>query len=86
MNHNTPWVLGIGEILWDMLPDGKHCGGAVANVVYHLSKRGIKSVVASAVGKDMLGAELLAFLNSRGISTEFIATNNLNTGVVEVSL
>ena len=27
MNHNTPWVLGIGEILWDMLPDGKHCGG-----------------------------------------------------------
>ena len=86
MNQNTPWVLGIGEVLWDMLPDGKHCGGAVANVVYHLSKGGIKSAITSAVGNDALGEELLDFLSSRGISTEFVSTNNFNTGIVEVSL
>ena len=81
-----PIVLGIGEVLWDMLPDGKHCGGATANVVYHLSKLGIPSAMVSSVGNDELGKELLSFLISRNISTEYVSSNDFATGVVEVTL
>ncbi|MBR2509353.1 MAG: carbohydrate kinase [Lentisphaeria bacterium] len=85
MNKNI-YVLGIGEVLWDMLPGGKQCGGAPANVIYHLNKLGINGILVSAVGSDALGDELLAFLNSRNITTDFISKNNLETGVVDVTV
>ena len=84
MNKNI-YVLGIGEVLWDMLPGGKQCGGAPANVIYHLNNLGINGILVSAVGSDSLGDELLAFLNSRNITTDFISKNNLETGVVDVT-
>lgn len=80
------FVIGIGELLWDMLPEGKRCGGAPANVVYHLTKLGIRSALVSAVGKDPDGDELLDFLNSRGVNTDFVSQNDLRTGIVNVTL
>ena len=86
MDQKTPFVIGIGEVLWDMLPEGKRCGGAPANVVYHLTKLGIKSAIISSVGNDSDGIELLQFLNSHGVCTDFITQNELKTGVVNVEL
>ena len=53
-------VIGIGEALWDILPDGKKIGGAPANFSYHVSQFGLNSLVISAVGHDKLGNEILS--------------------------
>jgi hypothetical protein len=45
-------VIGIGELLWDVLPDGKKLGGAPCNFVYHAQKQGAKGLALSAVGND----------------------------------
>ncbi|HIY88100.1 MAG TPA: carbohydrate kinase, partial [Candidatus Bacteroides pullicola] len=52
MNHI---VVGMGEALWDVLPEGKKLGGAPANFAYHVSQFGLDSRVVSAVGEDKLG-------------------------------
>ena len=51
----TEYIVGIGELLWDVLPDGRRLGGAPANFAYHVSQFGLKSVVVSAVGRDEAG-------------------------------
>lgn len=79
-------VIGLGEVLWDMLPEGKRCGGAPANVIYHLGRMGIRAAVVSAVGNDPSGDELLDFLSGKGLDTSFITRNSLPTGQVNVSL
>lgn len=79
-------VAGIGEVLWDMLPTGRQCGGAPANVIYHAAKLGAKGIVVSAVGNDANGDDLLAFLQSKGMDTSYIARNELPTGTVAVTL
>jgi len=86
MTQTSSIVLGLGEVLWDMLPEGRRCGGAPANVIYHLTRLGIPSAVVSAVGRDALGDELLEFLRSKGLSTEYISQNGLPTGTVDVTL
>ena len=55
--NNT--IVGMGEVLWDMLPEGKQLGGAPANFAYHASQFGFDSRVISAVGDDRLGDEIL---------------------------
>ena len=52
-------VVGMGEALWDVLPEGKKIGGAPANFAYHVSQFGLPSVVVSAVGADPLGKEIV---------------------------
>lgn len=52
-------IVGMGEALWDMFPEGKQIGGAPANFVYHMSQFGYESRVVSAVGDDSLGNEIL---------------------------
>ena len=56
---NNTIVVGMGEALWDMLPEGKKIGGAPANFAYHVSQFGLDSRVVSAVGEDELGVEIL---------------------------
>ena len=58
-------IIGLGEILWDIFPDGKKLGGAPANFAYHMSRFGFDSRVVSAVGKDPLGDEILANLGNK---------------------
>jgi len=55
-------VVGLGEILWDILPAGKQLGGAPANFAYHAQALGARGVVASCIGDDPLGKEILARL------------------------
>jgi fructokinase len=48
-------IVGIGEILWDVFPEGKVLGGAPANFAYHVSQFGFEGVAVSAIGNDALG-------------------------------
>ena len=60
-------VVGMGEALWDVLPEGKKIGGAPANFAYHVSQFGLPSCVVSAVGNDQLGTEILDNFNAKGL-------------------
>ena len=59
-------VVGMGEALWDVLPEGKKIGGAPANFAYHVSQFGLPSCVVSAVGQDLLGKEIVENFTSKG--------------------
>lgn len=63
-------VVGIGEALWDVLPDGKKIGGAPANFAYHVSQFGLPGIAVSAVGHDRLGEELTDRFAERGLRTD----------------
>ena len=63
----TPLVIGIGELLWDVLPSGKQLGGAPFNFVYHAQKLGATCIGISAVGKDQEKASLLSIFNKTNI-------------------
>jgi fructokinase len=78
-------IVGLGEVLWDMLPSGKVLGGAPANFVYHASQFGLDGYVVSAIGKDLLGEELKNSLIEKHI--KFILHNvDYPTGKVQVTL
>lgn len=61
-------VVGMGEALWDILPEGKKIGGAPANFAYHVSQFGLPSCVVSAVGDDVLGKEIVENFTSKGLN------------------
>ena len=61
-------VVGIGEILWDLFPQGKMLGGAPANFVYHSRSLDAEGVLVSAVGNDLYGKEILEEIKERGIA------------------
>ena len=80
-------VVGLGEILWDMLPDGKQLGGAPANFAYHAHALGAESFVASCVGNDPLGREIFERVKALGLDSSYIATDNAHpTGTVDVEV
>ncbi len=85
-NPSPPIVAGVGEVLWDMLPDSRQCGGAPANVIFHAARLGARGAVVSAVGKDADGDDLLSFLEGKGIDCSLVARSALPTGTVTVSL
>lgn len=78
-------VVGIGEVLWDLLPQGKKLGGAPANFAYHVSRFGLNGCAVSAIGSDAPGAEILEILNAKGVG-HLIAEVPYPTGSVEVEL
>lgn len=78
-------IVGIGEVLWDLLPDGKILGGAPVNFAYHASQLGAFAVAISAVGNDELGQEIMDTVNQKGI-VNCISVNNQPTGTVGVTL
>lgn len=85
MNH--PVVIGLGEVLWDLLPGGKQFGGAPANFAYHAQALGAEAYVVSCVGDDELGNEILARLDGLGLSRDYIAIDREHpTGTVSVEL
>jgi fructokinase len=80
-------LVGIGEILWDMLPAGNQMGGAPANFAYHASALGEEGLIVSRVGKDQLGVEILNHLRDLGLSSDFITLDEAHpTGTVTVEL
>ena len=78
-------VVGMGEALWDVLPDGKKIGGAPANFAYHVSQFGLPSCVVSAVGEDALGREIVENFTSKGLN-HLIETVPYPTGTVQVEI
>lgn len=82
-----PLVVGIGEILWDILPDGRQMGGAPANFAFHASSMGASGVIVSAVGEDEPGRAILAEMGRRGLDRSGVAViRTAPTGAVTVSL
>jgi fructokinase len=80
-------VIGLGEILWDLLPSGKQLGGAPANFACHAHALGARARVISRVGRDQPGREILQRLQAIGLSTDDIQLDpTAPTGTVSVEL
>ena len=84
-NSQQNYIVGIGEALWDMLPEGRKIGGAPANFTYHVSQFGLDAVAVSAVGDDELGAEIRQTFEEKELQTQ-LATVPYPTGTVAVTL
>ena len=78
-------IVGMGEALWDVLPEGKKIGGAPANFAYHVSQFGLDSCVVSAVGEDKLGKEILDNFDEKQLTYQ-IEQVPYPTGTVQVEL
>jgi len=82
-----PVIVGIGEVLWDVFPDGEHFGGAPANVAMHAAALGAAAYMISAVGPDARGTAALARLDAAGVNRDAVAQlRGRPTGVVKVSV
>ena len=78
-------IVGMGEALWDVLPEGKKIGGAPANFAYHVSQFGFDSRVVSAVGNDELGDEIMEVFKEKQLKNQ-IERVDYPTGTVQVTL
>jgi len=80
-------VVGLGETLWDVFPDGAVWGGAPGNVACHAAGLGAESFMVSGVGRDELGERGIAALESHGIDCRHVQRDPRHpTGTVTVSL
>ena len=84
-NLNTKYCVGLGEILFDVLPTGSQLGGAPANFAYHAGQHGLHSVAVSAVGKDVLGETALRLLDEKKLKY-VMPEVEFPTGTVQVQL
>jgi len=85
--NELPVVVGIGEVLWDMLPEKTLPGGAPANVVFHCSQLGANSYLVSKLGYDDLGDEMEELLTNLGFKPDFLNVRaDKPTGTVSVWL
>ena len=87
MKESAKTIFSLGEILWDIFPEGKKIGGAPANVVFYLSRLDENPVLVSRVGTDSLGEEALAICQNCSLKTDFIQKDEVHsTGKVNVHL
>lgn len=86
--HPPQVIVSIGEILWDLFPDGPRFGGAPANFARSCSalSRQASVMMASAVGQDELGELAIAELTEHEVNTSLISKLTQPTGTVNVSL
>jgi fructokinase len=78
-------MVGLGEILWDLLPSGKQLGGAPANFAYMVKVLGDEGIVASRTGSDDLGHEARKTMKTLGLNPSFLQSDEKHsTGVVKV--
>lgn len=78
-------IVGLGEILWDCLPEGKKLGGAPANFAFHAGLLGAETIAISAIGNDALGDEILQELDTNGLKY-LMPRVEQETGTVQVTL
>lgn len=78
-------IVGLGEVLYDVLPQGAKLGGAPANFAYHASQFGYEAVAVSAVGNDALGDQALKTFDENGLKY-IIPRVPYPTGTVNVKL
>jgi fructokinase len=82
-----PVVVGIGEMLWDVFPEGKKLGGAPLNFSHHCGQLGASAHPVSAVGADADGAEIRQILASKNLPDAQVQTDTAHpTGRVNVTL
>ncbi len=87
MNPPEFKIVGIGEVLWDLLPAGKQLGGAPANFVCHARALGADARLISRVGDDAPGREIIESFRARGLPTETIGIDpKTPTGTVSVEV
>lgn len=80
-------VMGLGELLWDLLPEGPRLGGAPANFAVMAGRLGDRAVVASRVGADALGKQARDELAELPIESDFLQSDSeYATGTVTVRL
>jgi fructokinase len=80
-------MIGLGEVLWDILPSGKVLGGAPANFAYMTNVLGDEGIVASRVGNDELGREACEVIQRRGLNASYLQYDNeYLTGTAAVSI
>lgn len=79
------YVVGLGEALWDVLPEGKKLGGAPANFAYHAGQHGVPSVAVSALGEDKLAEETVLQLEEKKLYN-VMPRVPYPTGTVQVTL
>lgn len=80
-------VIGVGEVLWDLLPSGPQLGGAPTNFAYHAHALGARAAVISRIGRDDYGRDSLARLSAMGLPEETIQVDErAPTGTVLVAL
>ena len=78
-------VVGIGEALWDVFPEGKKIGGAPANFAFHAAQFGLEGIAVSAIGKDELGDEIVETFGQSGLNY-LLERVDYPTGTVQVEL
>jgi fructokinase len=80
-------IIGLGELLWDCLPEGRKLGGAPANFAYHANILGNTGIVATRIGQDELGNEAVSILEHAGLDTSYIQRDpEHKTGTVDVTV
>lgn len=79
------YIVGLGEALWDVLPDGKKLGGAPSNFAYHAGQYGDESIAISALGEDKLGDETACELETKRLNY-LMPRVSYPTGTVQVTL
>lgn len=84
---SKPLILSLGEVLWDVLPDGRTLGGAPSNVAWQAAQLGGEAHIVSAVGDDDLGREAIDKLKKMGLGTSTIAVlQGIPTSTVDAKL
>lgn len=82
-----PSIISLGEVLWDLFPDGEQFGGAPANFACHAAIQGADVTMASAVGNDSRGISAVEILRQYNIDDSLIQiTHKAPTGTVGVDL
>jgi fructokinase len=80
-------TVGLGELLWDVFPEGRQLGGAPANFAYMTSLLSDEGIVASRVGSDRLGEDAKRQLERLGLGTSSIQLDpTYRTGIVQVEV
>ena len=79
------YIVGMGEALWDCLPEGRKIGGAPANFAYHVGQFGFRTMAVSAIGDDELGREIVEKFNQRNLNYN-LEIVDYPTGTVQVEV
>jgi fructokinase len=80
-------IIGIGEVLWDLLPAGRQLGGAPANFAYHARELGARAGLVTRLGRDALGQEIQRHLEKLGLPADLLQVDETApTGTVTVEL
>ena len=84
---SPPVIIGLGEVLFDIVGDSEELGGAPANFAYHAGLLGAQAYIVSTIGDDLRGETAIKELSSRGLNTECITVaDGLQTGYVKAEV